>query len=493
MTDVAKGLLDNGDLTAANAFSEKYKEEIGPRILDLQIAIKGQQELGLAQAAVSATAAVGLPQMAPTDFDRVLNITAIAESGGRETDSQGRTITSSAGAQGVMQVMPSTNLKPGFGVKPAANDTPAERARVGRDYMQAMVTRYNGDVGQAWAAYNAGPGAVDKAMKEHGSDWLAHMPKETQNYVAKNTAAYSSGRGKPAGMTEAEFVNNAVANIQKTQPNASPTLIAKTQQLASQQYNTLKTSIAEKQTAAYNDALSGVLANGGDFYALSPTTRANIPPDKVDSVMSFAKSLSAGPTKSNDATYYTLSTNNDYLAKMSDQDFFALRTELSTSDFKHFTEERAKLRDPTKPVSGKDPGNINREAINSTLSDRLRQININPSPNAKDTEATQRVGAIHKYVTDSLVAAQQQAGHMYSDAEVSDHIDKLFSKNVTFRNEFFGQTTGRTNRQLLGVKYNEIPYQDKDRIIAAFKARGNPNPSQGDILGAYLAHPVAGK
>ena len=36
-----------------------------------------------------------------------------------------------------MQVMDATNRDPGFGVLPAQDDSPEERARVGRDYLQA--------------------------------------------------------------------------------------------------------------------------------------------------------------------------------------------------------------------------------------------------------------------------------------------------------------------------------------------------------------------
>lgn len=106
------------------------------------------------------------------------------ESGGRRYGKDGQLLTSPKGAQGEMQVMPGTATDPGFGVTPAQDNSPDELARVGRDYLAAMGKRY-GDQDKQLAAYNAGPGAVDNAVKKLGDDWLKAMPEETRAYVAK--------------------------------------------------------------------------------------------------------------------------------------------------------------------------------------------------------------------------------------------------------------------------------------------------------------------
>jgi len=123
----------------------------------------------------------------------MLPITMASESGGRDYAPGGGLLTSPAGARGRMQVMPGTQGDPGFGVRPAQNNTPDEIARVGADYLAAMVQRY-GDPAKAWAAYNAGPGAVDKALAS-GGDWLSRMPAETRAYVSKNVARLGGGGG----------------------------------------------------------------------------------------------------------------------------------------------------------------------------------------------------------------------------------------------------------------------------------------------------------
>lgn len=94
---------------------------------------------------------------------------------------------SSKGAMGTMQTMPGTLQDPGYGVAPARDQSPAEMERVGKDYLQAMLRQY-GDPRLALAAYNWGPGNVDRAMQKHGGNVdavLANAPAETRAYVPK--------------------------------------------------------------------------------------------------------------------------------------------------------------------------------------------------------------------------------------------------------------------------------------------------------------------
>jgi len=120
--------------------------------------------------------------VAPETFARMQQ----AESGNRDYDAQGRPVTSPVGAMFKNQVMPATANAPGFGIRPAQAQTPEEYNRVGQEYYQAMLKKFDGNEQAAVAAYNAGPGRVDQNMrKNQGQLNVAQLPQETQGYLNK--------------------------------------------------------------------------------------------------------------------------------------------------------------------------------------------------------------------------------------------------------------------------------------------------------------------
>jgi soluble lytic murein transglycosylase-like protein len=100
------------------------------------------------------------------------------------------TARSGAGAVGLTQLMPATARA--LGVTDPTD--PAQALEGGAKYLRQQLDRFGGDVAQALAAYNAGPGAVQK---------FGGVPPyaETQQYVAK-VMGYADGyRGTPAATT----------------------------------------------------------------------------------------------------------------------------------------------------------------------------------------------------------------------------------------------------------------------------------------------------
>ena len=139
---------------------------------------------------------------------RLRSVILQKESGGRRYDKSGNLLTSSKGAQGEMQVMPATARDPGYGIKPAQNNSPDELKRVGDEYAAVLLRRYKDPI-LAMIAYNMGPGATDK--------WLAagadprKLPKETQGYISGVNLAgggavhhYRNGGGTMGGFGDVD-------------------------------------------------------------------------------------------------------------------------------------------------------------------------------------------------------------------------------------------------------------------------------------------------
>jgi soluble lytic murein transglycosylase-like protein len=85
------------------------------------------------------------------EFIKLVHSVAKVESGYRER------AVSPKGAVGLMQLMPSTAQALG-----ADPQDPAENADAGARYLRDLLVKYNYDTHKALAAYNAGPGAVDR-------------------------------------------------------------------------------------------------------------------------------------------------------------------------------------------------------------------------------------------------------------------------------------------------------------------------------------------
>ena len=99
-----------------------------------------------------------------------------------------------------MQLMPATARQTASksGIKHQKawlTSRPSHNISLGSSYLSQMVKRYNGNYAMAAAAYNAGPGRVDRWIRQLGDprrgqvdlvDWIEQIPiYETRNYVQR--------------------------------------------------------------------------------------------------------------------------------------------------------------------------------------------------------------------------------------------------------------------------------------------------------------------
>jgi soluble lytic murein transglycosylase len=120
---------------------------------------------------------------------------------------------SPVGARGLMQLMPATareqarRLKVKYDLAKLTSDE-GYNLRLGTDFLAGLVARYGGLYPLAAAAYNAGPGNLNKWLARYGDpregkvdllDWIESIPfEETRNYVQRvleNLAIYRHRAG----------------------------------------------------------------------------------------------------------------------------------------------------------------------------------------------------------------------------------------------------------------------------------------------------------
>ncbi|SFC44046.1 lytic transglycosylase domain-containing protein [Clostridium uliginosum] len=98
------------------------------------------------------------------------------------------TVTSGAGAMGLMQLMPENCKEDGVN---DAYDI-EQNVQGGVKQLKGYIDKYNGDIAMALMAYNAGPGTMQKRGVSSAEN-LYKMPKETQDYVPKVMSYYKNG------------------------------------------------------------------------------------------------------------------------------------------------------------------------------------------------------------------------------------------------------------------------------------------------------------
>jgi hypothetical protein len=192
-TEQATMALNREDPAGAQAVLDQFGDKMDFKSrLGLEARVKGVMDFR--QSADDFAGATGAANIvSPTggtspSVGSMVSALRTQESGGKQFAANGKPLTSSKGAVGVMQVMPTTGPEAAklAGVPWDANKLAHDAAynqKLGEAYFGEMLRQFKDPVAAA-AAYNAGPGRVKAAIAK-GGDWLSRLPAETQDYVDK--------------------------------------------------------------------------------------------------------------------------------------------------------------------------------------------------------------------------------------------------------------------------------------------------------------------
>jgi soluble lytic murein transglycosylase len=168
--------------------------ELGDRIgrPDLKVlAGRSARNNGLSDYVVSAFPQITVPQDHASSWTMIHAIS-------RQESQFDRQATSRVGARGLMQLMPGTARetapRAGLSYSYESLTDPQYNVALGSTYFGQLMTQYGGSYVLAVAAYNAGPGNVNKWLRNNGDPrggvdvltWIDNIPlSETRNYVQR--------------------------------------------------------------------------------------------------------------------------------------------------------------------------------------------------------------------------------------------------------------------------------------------------------------------
>ncbi len=280
--------------------------------------------------------------------DPLPNIEAVVlqlESGGRRWSNEpGKLLTSPKGAKGEMQVMDATATDPGYGVRPAQDSSPEELARVGRDYINAMVREYRGDTDKAMAAYNAGPGAVGNAVlkaQKQGGDWLSYLPQETQDYVRKGSGMLSKVESKPIKPSRAEY-----DEMLRERFGDNPEKLQAARAELDLRVRMEEASIKQSRDDAKEKAILAI-DGGMPVDSIPRDIRSRLDPTDLPGLRTYAKAIINRTDVPTDmGLYYDLVTDPRRLKE--EKTLMIYKDRLGEQEFKELTRMKATLENPTK-------------------------------------------------------------------------------------------------------------------------------------------------
>lgn len=449
-----------------------------------------------------------------TNGQPVANYTPLAQTVEKYGEMSAQTAVSSKGAMGVMQLMPATaqqvaqELNLPYDPKLLTADTPEGKEynrQLGSKYLADMCERYGGNQTLAVAAYNAGPGNVDKWVKTIGDPRTGQVTneafadaipiQETKDYVSRVNNACPPVQGTPPtsvnpGDHQSAWV--AMANLLPDGPVHDMAVAGINSHVAQIQQGQAQEDIGNRNTMLQG-VTNGDITQPSDLNG--PTYRdawTKVAPEVKRNILSAIETNQRGPMSPDQfGTYYTL------LGQSATDPQGFMKVDLNGYLGKVPQSELLELAKTQKAIAGNEAAAVRTPVPTTTLAEVARPI--------------------------LQAGLQRQAGF----AENSDFAD-LNSKDPTYLN-FMGrfqsevQNYQDTNKKVPGIKDlqqiassllqpvalqqsstaigrmlnsntktafevtpDDVPNVDKQQIVTSFQKNLKRLPTDNEMLEAFL-------
>lgn len=415
-----------------------------------------------------------------------------AESGGKQFDRDGQPMTSSRGAIGAAQIMPSTGPE---AAKLAGVEWDENRFRNDQDYNRQLGLAYFQKLTNefkspalAVAAYNAGPGMIN--------DWI-----NGTNTTGKNESKLKLGDPRTGEISQAEFLDKIPFKetrdytqkvlgkaLQAQEPNfgqVAQAIDARDDLTVDQKAIALKAAKdridwqaeQRKQQNAQNlESAWDVVLQGNSWDKIPASTWAALPAEGRKQIMDYK------PGRPTDQEVYYRA--RDAIVTGSELNLLGIRGKLSDTDFQELTKLQQDRREKGAEVTSSIGSN------DYIFKEALRVAGIDPNAKAGKADA-KSVAAARRYVDTQIRALEQDQGKKATPDQVQKVVDRAFIQgDVEGSGNWWnlGQWTSKRRtferkegEQVVVRDIKQIPAEEHQQIVAALKRHGRV-PNDADIL-----------
>lgn len=445
---------------------------------------------------------------APVGTDGVWANMIRRESGGQQFDEKGAPLRSTAGAIGIAQVMPGTGPE---AARLAGLPWDEERYKTDADYNKAIGRAYFdkqvedfGDVRLAAAAYNGGPGNVQKWLREIGDprkgeismdDFVAAIPfKETREYVQNvvpgGDAAQPASGGEPSLRSW----------LAQTRNIADPRVRREVQADITRRWQLREAEEAERNeamTEEINGLVESAPAGARLESVLSPEQlawaqrqgKAGTWQDRLTSRINDAQVVTDPRTFTNLQTLFTKAENGDQeaLAEVRAMNPVEYFDKLDPTARDYVQRRRGALVAPARSTEKPADFATEDELMRTHVFDPL---GITAKPSAEDDEETAKLRTqfMQSYWA-RLNEKQKELGRAASSEEKQQIMRDLMLPFVSStKSTFMGISLPSTETQVRGFQV-EVPDYFRAMTIESFaRKRGGRTPTEAEILAIYAEH-----
>jgi len=390
-----------------------------------------------------------------------------------------------------MQVLPGTAYDPGYGIKPIPKGVTGQKfvdelTRVGEEYMMAMIQKYSGDVPKALAAYNYGPGNMDKALakaEKEGSHWINFVPDETQKYVKKITSRYMSGENPNPEPTLMD-IKKGVAERLKGHPQE---IIDAAMKKVEAEFNDIRTSANQKSEDTATNIMAKVDSGEITSYEqLTPEQLVVLGKNRtgIRSYIDAANKRGAEDVGKSDVAiefYYTMMEDPAKLKNSTIKDILELSSDLGQEKVNQLLNKRLQLR--TQPET---------ERAATVDSDQFRAWSKKFGYGNSKQDKEQLI-YIKEEVERTVNRIQNEEKRTLKREEKDKIIRGLMVEfprvKAVYRGGIFGGKTTEMSKRGYEIEDPRniiIPDDVRAVLSSAYKAGGVLNPTESQLRDAYV-------